>query len=184
MHHTRRIMLGAAMACVAAVTVPSFAAKPLVMGFSQVGAESEWRTANTRSIKDAASAAGITLRQGEVTPDSLARDGFCGEPFDALVSCLASRTGTSKDAWAIDHHAHVLALEAAKAAGVTQVVLLSAEPDVATVITQVAALAALDEISEPNRSRVTDMWTLAFFCSVGRSTTTPLPASLARLANW
>ena len=43
-----------------------------------------------------------------------------------LVSCLASRTGAPKDAWAVDHQAHVHALEAARAAGVTQVVLLSA----------------------------------------------------------
>ncbi len=32
------------------------------MGFSQVGAESGWRTANTTSIKDAATAAGIDLK--------------------------------------------------------------------------------------------------------------------------
>ena len=37
-------------------------AKPIVLGFSQIGAESEWRTANTRSIQEAATAAGITLR--------------------------------------------------------------------------------------------------------------------------
>jgi divinyl chlorophyllide a 8-vinyl-reductase len=49
-----------------------------------------------------------------------------GEHFDALVSCLASRTGAPKDAWAIDHQAHVHALHAAQAAGATQVVLLSA----------------------------------------------------------
>ena len=68
-----------------------------------------------------------TVRVGDVCDAaSLARDGFCGERFDVLLSCLASRTGTPKDAWAIDHRAHVLALEAAKAAGVTQVVLLSA----------------------------------------------------------
>ena len=36
--------------------------KPIVLGFSQIGAESEWRTANTRSIQEAAPAAGITLR--------------------------------------------------------------------------------------------------------------------------
>jgi galactofuranose transport system substrate-binding protein len=34
----------------------------IVMGFSQVGAESGWRTANTKSIQDAAAAAGITLK--------------------------------------------------------------------------------------------------------------------------
>jgi len=71
--------------------------------------------------------AGATVRVGDVSDAaSLARDGFCGERFDVLVSCLASRTGTPKDAWAIDHRAHLLALGAAKVAGVTQVVLLSA----------------------------------------------------------
>lgn len=70
---------------------------------------------------------GATVREGDVTdPASLACDGFCGEPFDVLVSCMASRTGAPKDAWAIDHRAHSQALAAAKAAGVTQVVLLSA----------------------------------------------------------
>jgi divinyl chlorophyllide a 8-vinyl-reductase len=70
---------------------------------------------------------GATVRVGDVCDAaSLARDGFRGERFDVLLSCLASRTGAPKDAWAIDHRAHVLALEAAKAAGVTQVVLLSA----------------------------------------------------------
>ena len=37
-------------------------AKPIVLGFSQIGAESEWRTANTTSIQSAAPEAGITLR--------------------------------------------------------------------------------------------------------------------------
>jgi len=70
---------------------------------------------------------GVERRFGTVTdPASLARDGFGGEPFDALVSCLASRTGVPGDAWAVDHRAHVDALEAARRAGVSQVVLLSA----------------------------------------------------------
>ena len=60
MNHIRRTLLGAAL--IAAVSIPAFAAKPLVIGFSQVGAESEWRTANTRSIKESAKAEGITLR--------------------------------------------------------------------------------------------------------------------------
>ena len=37
-------------------------AKQIVLGFSQIGAESEWRTANTRSVQEAAPEAGITLR--------------------------------------------------------------------------------------------------------------------------
>ena len=70
---------------------------------------------------------GAVVRMGSVTdPESLARDGFCAERFDALVSCLASRTGAPGDAWAIDHLAQVCVLDAAKAAGVSQVVLLSA----------------------------------------------------------
>ena len=70
---------------------------------------------------------GAIVRSGDVTDAvSLARDGFCGERFDVLVSCLASRTGTPKDAWAVDHDAQLLALNAAKAAGVKHVVLLSA----------------------------------------------------------
>ncbi|HEY6125825.1 MAG TPA: ABC transporter substrate-binding protein [Steroidobacteraceae bacterium] len=36
--------------------------KAIVLGFSQIGAESEWRTANTTSIQSAAPEAGITLR--------------------------------------------------------------------------------------------------------------------------
>jgi divinyl chlorophyllide a 8-vinyl-reductase len=70
---------------------------------------------------------GATVRVGEVTEaQSLTDDGFQGEQFDVLLSCMASRTGVPRDAWAIDHQAHVTALECARRAGVTQVVLLSA----------------------------------------------------------
>ncbi|SCG44454.1 monosaccharide ABC transporter substrate-binding protein, CUT2 family [Micromonospora echinaurantiaca] len=40
----------------------SGAGDKIVLGFSQVGAESGWRTANTTSIKEAAAAAGIELK--------------------------------------------------------------------------------------------------------------------------
>jgi divinyl chlorophyllide a 8-vinyl-reductase len=71
--------------------------------------------------------AGATVRLGDVRdPASLARDGFRDERFDAVVSCLASRTGAPRDAWAIDHQAHVHSLAAAQRAGVGQFVLLSA----------------------------------------------------------
>lgn len=70
---------------------------------------------------------GAALRIGDVRdPQSLARNGFAGERFDVLLSCLASRTGAPADAWAIDHQAHVHALKAAQQAGVQHVVLLSA----------------------------------------------------------
>jgi divinyl chlorophyllide a 8-vinyl-reductase len=39
-----------------------------------------------------------------------------------LLSCLASRTGAPQDAWAIDHHTHVQALDLAQRHGITQMV--------------------------------------------------------------
>ncbi|MDC0681480.1 MULTISPECIES: ABC transporter substrate-binding protein [Sorangium] len=36
--------------------------KQITLGFSQIGAESEWRTANTKSIEESAKAAGIDLK--------------------------------------------------------------------------------------------------------------------------
>ncbi|MFK7857924.1 MAG: NAD(P)H-binding protein [Granulosicoccus sp.] len=69
----------------------------------------------------------IELVIGDVTnPVSLHRDVFTGNSYDALVSCLTSRTGVPADAWAIDHQAHSSALTAAKATGVRHMVLLSA----------------------------------------------------------
>jgi divinyl chlorophyllide a 8-vinyl-reductase len=70
---------------------------------------------------------GADVRFGEITkPGSLKNHGFQGEQFDVLLSCLASRSGDPKDAWAIDHKAHELALECAIEAGVRHMVLLSA----------------------------------------------------------
>ncbi len=70
---------------------------------------------------------GAELRFGDVTnPHSIATDGFRGEEFDVLLSCLASRSGAPEDAWKIDHQAHLDALAAAQSAGVRHVVLLSA----------------------------------------------------------
>jgi simple sugar transport system substrate-binding protein len=65
MRFNRRILTLATLACAPLalmLPVSAWAQKPLVMGFSQVGAESEWRTANTESIKSAAKEAGIELK--------------------------------------------------------------------------------------------------------------------------
>ena len=59
-------------------------------------------------------------------PTSWTRNGFAGEEFDAVISCMASRTGTPEDAWAVDYEANLMALNAAQQAGVPQFVLLSA----------------------------------------------------------
>ncbi len=70
---------------------------------------------------------GADVRFGDpLDAASLRRDGLGDDRFDAMVSCLASRTGVPSDAWAVDHRATVDAFAAAKAAGVGQVVLLSA----------------------------------------------------------
>jgi divinyl chlorophyllide a 8-vinyl-reductase len=70
---------------------------------------------------------GAEIRFGDVTnPSSLMKDGFCGEQFDVIVSCLASRSGTPKDAWQIDYQAHENILECAKQLGTQQMILLSA----------------------------------------------------------
>ncbi|MGJ4925426.1 NAD(P)H-binding protein [Bradyrhizobium oligotrophicum] len=80
-----------------------------------------------RPRQDAVRVQGATVRTGDVTdPVSLAREGFRGEHFDAVVSCMASRTGVPRDAWAVDHQAHVNVLKAGRNAGVTHFVMLSA----------------------------------------------------------
>ncbi|MEX3985161.1 ABC transporter substrate-binding protein [Paraburkholderia sp. EG287A] len=56
-----RTMVGAAFA-LAAGTSAFAQGKPVTLGFSQVGAESAWRTANTVSVKAAAKDAGINLK--------------------------------------------------------------------------------------------------------------------------
>ena len=60
----RRTALASAAAATLSAAWPLsvLAQKKIVLGFSQIGAESEWRTANTESIKAAAKEAGIELK--------------------------------------------------------------------------------------------------------------------------
>ena len=61
MNTNRRTVIAALIA--AGLPIPAaFAQGKIVLGFSQVGAESEWRTANTESIKSSAKDAGIELK--------------------------------------------------------------------------------------------------------------------------
>jgi divinyl chlorophyllide a 8-vinyl-reductase len=70
---------------------------------------------------------GMEVREGNATDaKSFAEDGLRGEPFDVLISCLASRNGSSEDAWRIDYRANLDILEAAKSAGIKHFILLSA----------------------------------------------------------
>jgi divinyl chlorophyllide a 8-vinyl-reductase len=78
-----------------------------------------------------ATAAELAARGHAVVPfgradlATLARDGLPGR-FDAVVSCMASRSGAPRDAWAVDHAAHCALLRAAVAAGLPRWVQLSA----------------------------------------------------------
>lgn len=58
----RTVVLASLAAATGTLSLPAFAQKKIVLGFSQIGAESEWRTANTESIKSSAKEAGIELK--------------------------------------------------------------------------------------------------------------------------
>ena len=57
-------------------------------------------------------------------PDALSPGALDG--VEAVISCMASRSGTAADAWAVDHGAQLALLRAAESAEVGQFVLLSA----------------------------------------------------------
>lgn len=71
--------------------------------------------------------AGSAVRAVEVTNgEDLRGNGIRGEGFDAIVSCLATRNGGIRDSWAVEYRANQNLLEAARDAGATRFVLLSA----------------------------------------------------------
>jgi divinyl chlorophyllide a 8-vinyl-reductase len=70
---------------------------------------------------------GAEVRVCQVTDHaSLLRDGSRGERFDAVVSCLASRSGAPRDAALVDRDANLALLAASRASGASHFVLLSA----------------------------------------------------------
>lgn len=69
----------------------------------------------------------VEFRFGNVLdPSSVSQEGLRGETFDAIISSLASRTGVSRDAWAIDYQAHSEILKLAQSHQIPQFILLSA----------------------------------------------------------
>ncbi len=129
----RRIFMVGATGTIGRATVDALLRQGhQVVCFVRAGSPSSSATAasNTSSRSSSRTSAlpdAAVIRQGDVTdPASITRDGFCGEHFDAVVSCMASRTGAPRDAWAIDHQAHMHLMQAAISAGVKQFVLLSA----------------------------------------------------------
>ena len=71
---------------------------------------------------------GATLKQFDVQDREAALNGdlFAPGSVDAVVCCLASRSGTKSDSFAVDYLASLNCAEAAKAAGARRFILLSA----------------------------------------------------------
>lgn len=78
-------------------TKAASSAKPPVVGFSQIGAESGWRTANTKSIKDEAAKRGVELRfsdaQGEQENQVRALRTFIQQKVDVIAFSPKTQDG-------------------------------------------------------------------------------------------
>lgn len=87
----------AVLALIAMPLVGGQPAKKTVVGFSQVGAESGWRTAETRSMKDEAARRGVSLKfsdaQGKQASQIQAVRSFIAQRVDAIVIAPVVETG-------------------------------------------------------------------------------------------
>lgn len=80
-----------------------------------------------RSAQTREALADFALREANLLdPRSIANEAFGREKFDIVISCLASRSGTPEDAWAIDYQANSDILETAVSTGTRHFILLSA----------------------------------------------------------
>ena len=72
-------------------------AKPLTVGFAQIGAESSWRTAETESVKSTAKERGINLKfsdgQGKQANQIKALRAFIAQKVDAIILAPVVETG-------------------------------------------------------------------------------------------
>lgn len=95
--HITRLLAGAAIGFVLqAVAVPA-QARDLVLGFSQLGSESQWRVANTKSIHESAKAAGVQLRfenaEGSQKAQIAAIRSFISQKVDVIALAPGVTTG-------------------------------------------------------------------------------------------
>ena len=122
---SRRILMLGGTGSIGRATVTALVARGhrvVCIARPKAGSGGKWTQEKTRRILK-----GTEVIFGDVTdPTFLSEQVFQDQPFDAVVSCMASRTGEPKDAWAIDYQAHADVLSHAKEAGVKQMVLLSA----------------------------------------------------------
>jgi divinyl chlorophyllide a 8-vinyl-reductase len=83
-------------------------------------------TALVRPGSDTAALSGCAIVTGSASRSEDLAVALSGPRVDAVVSCLASRTGAPQDAWAVDHAANSAALRAVLDRGIGRFVLLSA----------------------------------------------------------
>jgi ABC-type sugar transport system substrate-binding protein len=101
MKNVSRVLVGVMMALGLLLVVPSGGKaqekKKIVVGFSQIGAESGWRTANTKSIKEEAEKRGIDLRfsdaQQKQENQIKALRGFIAQKVDVIAFSPVVETG-------------------------------------------------------------------------------------------
>jgi galactofuranose transport system substrate-binding protein len=99
MSYTRRHWIVASLSILTIAGLASVAAadKQLTVGFAQTGAESEWRTANTESIKAAAKDAGINLKfsdaQQKQENQIKALRSFIAQKVDVIILAPLVTTG-------------------------------------------------------------------------------------------
>ncbi len=122
---SRRILMLGGTGTIGRATVAALVArghKVVCIARPKAGLRRKWTKEKTTSLLQ-----GAEVRFGDFKDSTfLAEQVFRDQQFDAVVSCMASRTGEPRDAWAIDYQAHADVLSLAKESGVTQMVLLSA----------------------------------------------------------
>lgn len=89
----KTMMLGLAVFFACSVSY----AKPLTVGFAQIGAESSWRTAETKSVKEEAKKRGVNLKfsdgQGKQANEIKAMRAFIAQKVDAIILAPVVETG-------------------------------------------------------------------------------------------
>lgn len=92
-----RVWVAVVWMMLSGVIVYTAAAKQLVIGFAQVGAESSWRTAETDSIKAEAAKRGVNLKfsdaQGKQENQIKAVRGFIAQGVDGIILAPVVETG-------------------------------------------------------------------------------------------
>jgi len=94
---SRRGVLATTLALAALAAAGAQPERPPVVGFSQIGAESAWRTAETRSIRDEAAKRGVELKfadaQGRQASQVRSLRAFIAQKVDAIVLAPVVETG-------------------------------------------------------------------------------------------